>query len=96
MKKERFAELLESVREGGRILRGEATASRRFSVPEPDVRKIRATLGKTQPAFAAMLGVDVGTLRGWEQKRRRPTGAARVLLRVADKHPEAIVDSLNA
>lgn len=96
MKKERFAELLESVREGGRILRGEAKPSRHFTVPEPDVRKIRATLGKTQPAFAAMLGVDVGTLRGWEQKRRRPTGAARVLLRVADKHPEAIVDSLNA
>lgn len=95
MKKERFAELLESVREGGRILRGETEPSRRFAVPEPDVRKIRAALGKTQPAFASMLGVDVGTLRGWEQKRRRPTGAARVLLRVAEKHPEAIADALH-
>ena len=42
-------------------------------------------------SVAALLGVGVGTLRHWEHGERRPTGAARVLLRVAASHPEAIL-----
>jgi putative transcriptional regulator len=94
MKKELFDELLESVREGGAILRGEREPSRRFVFEEPDVRSLREKYGLSQPKFAALMGISVGTLRNWEQGRRKPEGSARVLLRVVERHPEAVFDSL--
>jgi len=86
-----FDELLESVREGGAILRGEQAASRE-SLEDPDVRSLRESYGLSQPKFAALLGISVGTLRNWEQGRRRPEGSARVLLRIVAKHPDAVLD----
>jgi len=53
--------------------------------------RARQRLGLSQDTFAALLGVSSGTLRGWEQGRRQPTRAARVLLRVAAQHPEAVL-----
>jgi putative transcriptional regulator len=38
------------------------------------------------------IGISVRTLQNWEQGRRSPYGAARVLLQVAAKHPEAVWD----
>ena len=87
-----FAELVASVREGGSILRGEAPASRTFTILPPDVKSIRDGFGLTQEQFAALLGISVRTLRNWEQGRRVPEGSARVLLQVAAKHPEAVLD----
>jgi putative transcriptional regulator len=92
MKKELFDELLESVREGGAILRGEREPSRSFHFAEPDVRRLRERHGLSQSRFAALMGISVGTLRNWEQGRRRPEGSARVLLKVVEKHPEAVFD----
>jgi putative transcriptional regulator len=92
MKKELFDELLESVRQGGEILRGERKPSRVFQFEEPDIRSLREKHGLSQSRFAAMMGISVGTLRNWEQGRRRPEGSARVLLRVVEKHPEAVFD----
>lgn len=90
MKEELFNELVESVREGGRILRGKARPSRKFVIEVPDVKKIRAGYKLSQNEFAALMGISVKTLRNWEQGRRAPEGAARVLLQVAAKHPEVI------
>lgn len=87
-----FDELLESVRQGGAKLRGEQSPSGIFDYPDPDVRAIRAHYGLTQELFAQLLGISLGTLRNWEQGRRRPDGAARMLLKVAAKHPEAVLD----
>jgi len=39
-----------------------------------------------------MLGVSVDTLQNWEQGRRKPAGAARVLMRIAAKHPKAVLE----
>jgi putative transcriptional regulator len=89
---ELFEELLESVREGGAILRGEKQASRIFTIKAPDVTRIREQYELTQSEFAALLGISVKTLQNWEQGRRSPHGAARVLLQVASKHPEAVWD----
>jgi putative transcriptional regulator len=94
VKDELFDELLASIREGGQILRGERKASRVFHVPEPDVFAIRQKYGLSQQHFAAMLGISVRTLQNWEQGRRKPHGPARVLLQVADEHPEAILDTI--
>jgi len=90
MKDELFNELVASVREGGRILRGKAKSSRKFVIEAPNVRKIRSNYKLSQNEFAALMGISVKTLRNWEQGRRVPEGAARVLLQVASKHPEVI------
>lgn len=92
MKDELFDELVTSVREGGKILRGEAKPARTFTMESPDVKEIRKNFKLTQDEFAALLGISVKTLRNWEQGRRVPEGAARVLLQVAAKHPEVIWD----
>ena len=92
MKEELFEELLESVKQGGAILRGEMKPGRSFEFDSPDVQAIRKQYGLSQEKFAILLGISVSTLRNWEQGRRRPEGAARVLLRVAARHPEAILD----
>ncbi len=94
MKKELFEELLESVREGGAILRGERKPARAFRVDEPDVKAVRERYGLSQAKFAALMGISVGTLRNWEQGRRHPEGSARVLLRVVNRHPEAVLDAV--
>ena len=96
MKDELFNELVASVREGGAILRGEQTGSRVFNIQPPDIREIRIGFGLTQEKFAALLGISVNTLRNWEQGRRVPEGPARVLLQVAAKHPEAVLDVVQA
>ncbi len=94
MKQELFEELLESVKEARAIIDGKKEPSRIFIYDELDVKSIREQFGLSQAKFAAMLGISIGTLRNWEQGRRKPQGPARVLLRVAQKHPEAILDSV--
>ena len=94
MKDKLFDELLDSINQGAKILRGEMKASRIFEFDKTDIQSIRKKYGLSQDKFAKMLGISVGTLRNWEQGRRKPEGPARVLLRVAEKHPEAILDSV--
>ena len=92
MKDDLFDELVQSVREGGAILRGEVEPARSFVIETPDVKAIRSRFQLTQYEFAALLGISVKTLQNWEQGRRTPHGSARVLLQVAEKHPEAVWD----
>ncbi|MCD6374406.1 MAG: helix-turn-helix domain-containing protein [Caldisericaceae bacterium] len=89
-----FQELLESVKQGGEIIRGERKASLTFDFKNPNVKSIRQKYGLSQNKFAQLLGISPATLRNWEQGRRKPEGPARVLLMVAEKHPEAILDSV--
>ena len=55
-----------------------------------DVRKLRASMQLTQSEFATRFGFNISTLRQWEQGRKSPDGAARVLLTVIEKSPEAV------
>jgi DNA-binding transcriptional regulator YiaG len=60
----------------------------------PDqIRAIRRQLAASQRTFADLLNVSVATVRAWEQGARTPDGAATRLLRVIERHPEAVVDS---
>jgi putative transcriptional regulator len=94
MKSEEFDELIESVREAGRILRGEAKPSREFTFTPDDVQSIRKKLKKSQDEFALMIGVSVATLRNWEQGRRHPQGPAKALLKIAAENPRAVEKAL--
>ena len=58
-------------------------------------RRVRRRLGLTQVEFARRIGVSHETVRNWEQGKRRPTGAARALLRVLDKAPETALRVLS-
>ncbi len=92
MENEMFDELLESVRQAVEIEKGEREPSRVFH--RESVKKIREKYNLSQSQFAKMLGVSVRTLTNWEQGHRSPTGAARVLLEVADNYPEALLDTV--
>lgn len=59
-----------------------------------EVRAIRYKLGQTQSEFAAMIGVTVPTLQGWEEGKRLPDGPALALLRVAAKNPKIVAKAL--
>ena len=94
MKDKDFSELLQSVREAGQIMRGEAKPSREFVFSPDDVQAIRKKLKKSQDEFALMIGVSVATLRNWEQGRRQPLGPARALLKIAAENPKAVEKAL--
>jgi putative transcriptional regulator len=96
MRKKDFDTLVSSIREAGRIRRGEAKPSRVTQFAPVDVKAIRRRLGKSQSEFACMIGVSVSTLQNWEQGRRRPEGPARALLKVASENPEAVAAALTA
>jgi putative transcriptional regulator len=96
MKKERFGKLIESVKQAGRIRRGQMKAGRVFHFSPADIKDIRLRLKKSQAEFALMIGVSLATLQNWEQGRRFPEGPARALLKIAAEKPEAVIEALTA
>jgi putative transcriptional regulator len=78
------------------IARGERTPPREFHIDALSIKDLRSKLGLSQPKFAGLLHVDVGTLRNWEQGRREPTGPANVLLAAIRKDPVHVLKALAA
>jgi putative transcriptional regulator len=89
-------DLIASAKEARAIARGEAEPGRAFSPPEVDVAAIRKRSGLSQDRFAKRFGFSAGAVRDWEQGRRRPDPAARTLLLVIDREPEAVDRALRA
>lgn len=104
MEKDLFDDLMASVGEAGAILRGERQPARatRYDgrgkelLDEPDARVIRAQLNLSREQFAQVIGVSKRTVEGWEQGRRKPSGPAATLLRVAARHPESVLDTMRS
>lgn len=94
MRQADFDELVESIKQAGKIRRGETRASRRFEFRPVDIKAIRERLALSQSEFALMIGVSVSTLQNWEQGRRTPEGPARALLKVVEERPEAVLEAL--
>ncbi len=95
MRKEDFDQLIDSVKQAGKIRRGEIKPSRTFIFDPADIKAIRHRLGKSQSAFALMIGVSVATLQNWEQGRRQPDIAVRAYLLVIASEPEAVDRALS-
>ena len=81
-KRDLAAELLLSIRE--------MKAGKTRVVLSP-ATQAREKTGLSQSQFAALLGVSVRTLQGWEQGRKQPSGAARTLLSIARTNPKALL-----
>jgi putative transcriptional regulator len=81
------ADLLQSVKQ---MRRGKP--ARVTKVKLPAAAEARARTGLSQQDFASLIGVSARTLQDWEQGRREPTGAARMLLRVAASHPKVLLE----
>jgi putative transcriptional regulator len=58
-------------------------------------RRVRKRLGLSQAEFSQRINVPLDTIRNWEQGKRSPTGAAKALLKVLDKAPEAALAALH-
>jgi putative transcriptional regulator len=92
--KKLFERLAESMRQQGEIARGERAPSREFHIDALVVKKIRALTELSQPKFAQILNVDVGTLRNWEQGRRGTHWSRKSLLRAIKNDPKAVLKAL--
>jgi len=95
MKDEDFQKLVTSIQQAGEIKAGKSQPSRKTTIDNPDPKEIREKLGLSQSEFAMMIGVSTRTIQNWEQHRREPEGAAKALLRVTAKNPEAVLDALH-
>ena len=90
-------ELIASMREGVEIPAGKQAPSRFYPAPiKVDVRAIRSSLGLSQTIFARRFGFSPATVREWEQGRRQPEAAARILLLVIASRPEVVDEVLAA
>lgn len=76
------AELLQAIRE---------MKTGKVRVAYSPAAEAREKTGLSQSQFAALLGVSVRTLQGWEQGRKQPGGAARTLLTIARTNPKALL-----
>lgn len=98
MKKKRFDRLIASLDDvRAHVVTGRLAG--RFTDVEigaDDIRAVREKSGLTQTQFAATFGIGLGTLQKWERGERRPSGAAKSLLRVMQANLPAVVRALGA
>ena len=88
MSKRLGQEILEGIREVKAHKAGEIVLrTRTLKEPSPP-QVIRAKLNLSQSAFAGLMGVSLRTVQDWEQGRRKPSGPAAALLRIAEQKPE--------
>ena len=60
------------------------------------VHVVRRKLGMSQAEFAKAFHIPVGTIRNWEQNRVKPDPAARALLTILYRQPEAALKAFRA
>lgn len=97
MDKQHFDQLVKGVREMKRHMAGKAVrGARATQLNEPDVRAIREAAKISQSKFAELIGVNLRTLQNWEQRRTKPTGPARALLKIVASNPKSAIEALHA
>jgi putative transcriptional regulator len=94
MKKKGFEELLASMKQATELARARRASARILQINALTIKELRGCTKLSQPEFAALLGVELSTLRNWEQGRREPTGPARALLRAIRNDPENVIRAL--
>ena len=85
------SEILEGIREIKAYKAGQLELRTRELTEPSTPKEIRGQLGLSQSAFAGLMGVSLRTVQEWEQGKRKPSGPAKSLLRIAEQHPEVLV-----
>ncbi len=83
-----FHDLLESVQQMDEVIKGETAPSPDSNVGAIQVKEIRKATGLTQSRFSEKIGIEVATLRNWEQSRCEPTGPVKALLMAIRNDPK--------
>ena len=86
-----FTEISKGLKDAANHAKGKKSGVLEHTLEAIDVRAIREKTGMSQQRFCATFGISLGTLRHWEQGLRTPRGAARVLLKVVDQNPKAVM-----
>src|SRR5258708_29832196 len=94
MDKKLFADLVESMQQHNEIIAGTRKPARATKVDAQSIKVLRARAGVTQEKFAALIQVDLSTLRNWEQRRREPTRPAKALIRAITNDPKHVLKAL--
>jgi putative transcriptional regulator len=89
-----FEQLLARLRRATQAGAEARAAGRAVRITAFSIRELRSWTELSQPDFAALLGVELSTLRNWEQGRREPTGPAQALLRAIHNDPENVSRAL--
>jgi putative transcriptional regulator len=84
-------EILDGIREIKAYKAGKKTLRVHILKPPAPPKIIRAKLKLSQSAFAGLMGVSLRTVQDWEQGRRKPSGSAVALLRIAEQKPEVFM-----
>ena len=89
-----FTEISVGLTEAIDHAKGKSTNVVEHHLEEINVKAIREKTGMSQQKFCATFGISIGTLRHWEQGLRSPRGPARVLLKVVEHNPMAIIKAI--
>ncbi len=90
-----FTEISAGLKDAIAHAKGEAAGAVVHTPESLNVKAIREKTGMSQQRFCATFGISIGTLRHWEQGLRTPRGAARVLLKVVEQNPQAVIQAIS-
>jgi len=96
MEEKLFNQLSQGVEEMKAIRRGKMKPARTTILKPESPQVVRARLGFSQRKFSQLLGISIDTLQNWEQGRREPTGAAKILLKVVALNPKIVLKAAAA
>ncbi len=91
------AELIEAMQQAADFMAGKDVPGmvvHHVDIDAADVRAARKAIGVSQAKFAELVGTPLATVRSWEQGKRHPSGAARTLLKVIEREPDAVKRAL--
>ena len=89
-----FTEISAGLNDAISHAKGEKNKTIEHKMESIDVKAIRKKTGMSQQKFCSTFGISLGALRHWEQGLRNPRGTARVLLKVVEHNPNAIIESI--
>jgi len=88
---------MQGLQEALAYARGDKSAVARVvnvAVKPAEIKTARKKTGMSRETFARAFGLSPATLRKWENGERQPTGAARVLLTIISREPEAVLRAI--
>jgi putative transcriptional regulator len=85
-------EILDGIREIKEYKAGKKVLRVRSLKGPSSPKVIRQKLRLSQSAFAGLMGVSLRTVQDWEQGRRKPSGPAVALLRIAEQKPDVFLN----